>query len=264
MDRTIERELFSWKDSPRRYPLLLRGARQVGKTYIVERLGQSFPSFEKINFEAEPEAIACFETVKPREILQKLELLLNRKQGRPITPGKTLLFLDEIQACPKAILALRYFYEELPDLHVIGAGSLLEFALAQEEFSFPVGRVQFLYLRPLSFQEFCQAMGEREGLLELQQATFERPPSSILHERFLQRLKEYFLIGGMPAVVREFRESSSFLQVGRIQELLLGTYRADFGKYATQAEQRYLRLLLDRLPDQIRSEEHTSELQSQR
>lgn len=242
MYREIEEELHKWRKEPQRYPLLLRGARQVGKTFIIEKLGQSFESFENVNFEAQPEAMACFETLNPPEILQKLELLTKR----PILPGKTLLFLDEIQACPKAIQALRYFKEKMPDLHVAGAGSLLEFSLIHGKFSFPVGRVQFIYLRPLSFKEFALALNE-----ELTAAALENPLSKEEHEKWIHLIKEYFLVGGMPAVVNDFQQRRSFLEFGRIQDLLLATYRADFGKYATEAEQKYLRILFDRIPHQI-------------
>jgi predicted AAA+ superfamily ATPase len=247
MRRSLEHELKNWKEAPERYPLLLRGARQVGKTYVVEQLGKSFESFEMVNFEAQPEAIACFETLRPLEIIQKLELLTKR----PILPGKTLLFLDEIQTCPQAILGLRYFKETMPDLHVIGAGSLLDFTLAEGHFSFPVGRVQFLYLYPLSFREFSMAMDATIDLLQIEQATPKQPLSPECHQRCLHRLKEYFCTGGMPAVVQSFRNTHSLLQHSRIQDLLLATYRADFGKYATEAEQKYLRLLFENIPSQI-------------
>jgi predicted AAA+ superfamily ATPase len=247
MDREIQKELKKWKEAPSRYPLLLRGARQVGKTYSIQKLGESFESFEMINFEAQPEASACFETLHPLEIIQKLELLTKR----PIRPSKTLLFLDEIQSCPKAIVALRYFKEKMPDLHIIGGGSLLEFALISGKFSFPVGRVQFIYLHPLSFKEFYIALNGKETLPPLEHISLEQPPSEALHHAYTQRIKEYFLIGGMPAVVQNFKEHLSFLEPSRIQDLLLATYRADFGKYATEAEQKYLRILFEAVPYQV-------------
>jgi len=247
MYRSIEIELTKWKQAAQRYPLLLRGARQVGKTYIVEKLGMDFESFEMINFEAQPEAAACFEVLNPLEIIQKLELLTKRA----IRPGKTLLFLDEIQACPQAIVALRYFKEKMPDLHVIGAGSLLEFTLVEGKFSFPVGRVQFIYLRPLSFREFLLALDESEALSLIEQSTLENPPPEALHRKLVHTVKEYFLVGGMPAVVSEFKKHRSFIEQSRIQDLLLATYCADFSKYATQAQQKYLRILFEGIPYQI-------------
>lgn len=157
MYRALEEELKVWKEQKLRYPLLLRGARQVGKTYLVEKFGHNeFDDFVSVNFEAQPEASACFDTLKPQEILIRLQSILKQK----IIPGKTLLFLDEIQNCPKAIQALRYFKEQVPLLHIIGAGSLLEFALTEGKFSFPVGRVQFMYLKPLSRYWPCAACSQ--------------------------------------------------------------------------------------------------------
>ncbi len=254
MRRELEKDLLSWKERQRRYPLLLRGARQVGKTYVIEQLGKHFETFEMVNFESQPEAIACFETLKAQEIVQKLELLTKR----PIRSGKTLLFLDEIQNCPKAITALRYFKEDLPDLHVIGAGSLLEFALIHGKFSFPVGRVQFVYLKPLSFKEFSIAIGL--GREDLENCTVENPLSEPEHLAWIQRAREYFFVGGMPAVVSEYSMTKSFLETHRIQDLLLATYAADFGKYATEAEQKYLRLAFDSIPRQIGKQFQYSEI----
>jgi len=233
MYRFLEKELLKWKESKTRYPLLLRGARQVGKTYLVEKFGQAeFASYVSVNFEAQPEAVACFETLMPEEILLKLQLIVKK----PIVPGKTLLFLDEIQVCPKAIQALRYFKEQMPQLHVIGAGSLLEFALIQGKFSFPVGRVQFLYLKPLSFEEYALARGK-----EISQK----------HEQMIQLVKEYFLIGGMPAAVSSFCSNQDFEEVARVHEVLLSTYQADFSKYATSAEQKYLKVLFNGIFQEI-------------
>ena len=247
MLRSIESELKSWKEDPHRYPLLLRGARQVGKTYIVEKFGKLFESFEMVNFESQSEAIACFSSLDPVVILQQLELLTKR----PIQVGTTLLFLDEIQMCPQAIVALRYFKEKMPSLHVIGAGSLLEFALVSGKFSFPVGRVQFMYLYPLSFLEFVLALDGQESIDRLNSVELDEPFDKAIHESFIHKTKEYFLTGGMPAVVSEFQNTRSFLKQSRIQDLLLATYQADFSKYATKAEQKYLRTLFEGIPAQI-------------
>ena len=247
VERSIEQELTKWKDDPHRYPLLLRGARQVGKTYLIEKFGKLFESFEMVNFEAQPEAMACFSSLDPIAILQKLELLTKK----PIQIGKTLLFLDEIQVCPQAIIALRYFKEKMPGLHVIGAGSLLEFTLVAGKFSFPVGRVQFIYLYPLSFQEFILALDEKKSMTLIENCTLDHPIDNTLHEHLIYKVKEYFITGGMPAVVSEFQNTRSFLKQSRIQDLLLSTYRADFGKYATDAEQKYLRILFEGIPYQV-------------
>ncbi len=159
MRRDIYKILIDWKDSNNRHPLLIRGARQTGKTYIVSEFGnQEFENYIYLNFERNSEYKDIFKTVIPVEIVEKIVLYTARR----IVPGKTLLFLDEIQECPEAIVSLRYFFEEMPDLHVIGAGSLLEFALKSENFKMPVGRIQYLYLYPLSFGEFLDALGESE------------------------------------------------------------------------------------------------------
>jgi len=146
MLRDIEKNLLKWKNQQDHMPLLLRGARQVGKTFVVEKFGtEHFEELVVINFELQPEMIRCFDNLDPTEIINAIFLATNRK----ITPKKTLLFLDEIQDCPNAIRSLRYFKEKLPQLHVIGAGSLLEFVLNDANFRMPVGRVQSLYLKPL-------------------------------------------------------------------------------------------------------------------
>ncbi|NGX59725.1 MAG: hypothetical protein KR126chlam3_00882 [Chlamydiae bacterium] len=235
MYRTLEKELVKWRNSKNRYPLLLRGARQVGKTYLVEKFGKTeFSSFVSVNFEAQPEAIACFESLHPEEILLRLQVILKK----PIHPGKTLLFLDEIQVCPKAIMALRYYKEKMPDLHVIGAGSLLGFSLIQGKFSFPVGRVQFLYLKPLSFEEYLLARGKGSLLKDVLEEE-----STALHVELIQLVKEYFLIGGMQAAVASFCQTQNLEEVDQIHEVLLSTYQADFSKYASSAEQKYIKVL---------------------
>ncbi len=240
MQRSLKKELEKWKKASPRFPLIVRGARQVGKTFLIEEFGKSsFPSFVSINFEAQPEAQACFESLNPEEIVTRLQLIT--KQA--ILPGQTLLFLDELQACPKAILAMRYFKEKMPALHVIGAGSLLEFALAQKSFSFPVGRVQFIYLAPLSFKEYVLARGKNNLFETLQECSLTHPPSEPIHREMLRLVREYFIVGGMPAVVASFLQNLSLLDCGKIQEILLSTYQADFSKYPLESGQKYLPLV---------------------
>ena len=243
MYRSLEEELKKWRDSKNRYPLLLRGARQVGKTYLIENFGKMyFDSYISIDFEAQPEAIACFDTFNPKTIITKLQTILKES----IVIGKTLLFLDEIQACPKAIMALRYFREKMPNLHIIGAGSLLEFALTQKKISFPVGRVQFLYLKPLSFKEYVIAKN-KNLLAECQNGIKDFSINNSIHNEMIDLIKEYFLIGGMPAAISEFLDNYSLEKVTIIQEILLSTYQADFSKYAKTVEQKYLKILFEGL-----------------
>lgn len=237
MKRQIYQELIAWKSELMPLPLLLRGARQVGKSYIIEKFGeQEFENFVTLNFEYHPEYAEFFETLVPDEIIQKIFLVL----GHKIEKGKTLLFLDEIQECPNAIMALRYFKERMPGLHVIGAGSLLEFALNDENMRMPVGRVEFLRMRPLSFQEYLICLGREELVDFLKNVTIETGISNIIHKSLLQLVRQYMVLGGMPAVLQKFFETSDMQACQRIQTVLLNTYRADFGKYAKQIDHKQL------------------------
>lgn len=245
MEREIKKELIRWKDNPMRMPLILRGARQVGKSWLVENFGKE--NFENTiigNFEKNKELHHCFQSLDPALIVQRLELLYNQT----IIPGKTLLFLDEIQGCPQAIMALRYFKEELPALHVIAAGSLLEFITKDENFSFPVGRVQFLYLSPLTFVEFLHALGEHKLAEYLDRITFSDPPIGAIHNKLLGMVKKYWLIGGMPEAISAYLLNQSFLAARHIQDAILQTYQSDFGKYAPHTQHRYLAKLFDIAP----------------
>jgi len=248
MKRDILKNLIDWKNKIHRMPLLLRGARQVGKTFIVEWFGKKyFDDFVKVDFELNPEAAICFQSLDPQKILASLEIHLKRK----IIPGKTLLFLDEIQICPNAIMSLRYFKENMSHLHVIGAGSLLEFTLNDPDFKMPVGRVQYLFLKPLSFYEYLHATGNEIFLDRLREITFDNTPSEIMHLKGLELVKEYMAIGGMPAAVSEFISTNSFRAVQEIQSIILNTYRDDFGKYAKKTQYKTLRLLFEKSPGLI-------------
>ncbi|MFH0764112.1 MAG: AAA family ATPase [Candidatus Omnitrophota bacterium] len=245
MKRDIERDLFNWKEHKDRMPLLLRGARQVGKSYIVEEFGKkAFKNIVIVNFEFRPELKQCFTTFDPGEIINKLQLLM----GENIEAGKTLLFLDEIQECPNAIMALRYFKEKYDRLAVIGAGSLMEFALNSPDFKMPVGRIQFIYLEPLSFGEFLTASGNELLRRHLREIRLNSVFDNAVHQKLMDLLRVYLIVGGMPAVVKEYLESGNFLNCQRLQNSLLQTYRSDFGKYAKSSEHKYLRKILDEAP----------------
>ena len=245
MKRDLEKDLFNWKESKDRLPLLLRGARQVGKSYIVEEFGKkAFKNVVIVNFEFRPELKQCFTTFDPIEIINKLQLLT----GENIEVEKTLLFLDEVQECPNAIMALRYFKEKLTRLAVIGAGSLMEFALNSLDFKMPVGRIQFIYLEPLSFGEFLMASGNEQLRHYLGQLQLNSVFDGAVHKKLMDLLRTYLIIGGMPAVVKEYLESRNFLNCQRIQNSLLQTYQIDFGKYAKSSEHKYLQKVLDEAP----------------
>ena len=201
MHRSIITNLVKWKNAHEHLPILLRGARQIGKTTAVQQFANAnFSHMVNINFELDPDYANCFQTLKPQEIINQVLL----KQNTPIIPGKTLLFLDEIQSCPRAIMALRYFKEQMPELHVIGAGSLLEFALNDKNFRMPVGRVQFLYMHPLSFYEYLAAKEKQTLLNHMNEATPTNPPSDVAHQELLKLVKEYLTVGGMPGVLDHY------------------------------------------------------------
>ena len=238
IQRLIDQNLENWKNSSRRKPLILRGARQVGKTYSITRFGErSFDEVATVDLERNPEWHRVFEgDLNPKRISGDLEILLNRK----IVPGKTLLFLDEIQACPRALTALRYFHEELPDLHVIAAGSLLEFAM--KEASFPVGRIQFIHLSPLSFVEYLMATGNDEAAHIIM-----APPGTLadtIHELLCKELRRYFFIGGMPECVTAYAATGSLRESFEVQAEICETYRMDFAKYAPRANRLCLNAVL--------------------
>lgn len=243
MKRLIDWHLTTWKDSPRRKPLILRGARQVGKTHAVRTLATQFESFIEVNFELLPEAKSLFEKdLLPDRIVWEIELLTKKK----ITPGKTLLFLDEVQQAPKVILALRYFYELMPDLHVIAAGSLLDFAI--EKVGMPVGRVNTLYVYPLSFIEFLAATDNKAFV---QAIVEEHPFSEINHDKALDLLAKYLVIGGMPEVVREWILTGDLKVCRQTQMELVETYRQDFPKYAKSHQIKYVETLFNQIPHLI-------------
>jgi len=224
MKRMLEKQLLEWKESKRRKPLILRGARQVGKTWLVENiLAREFENFVKIDLEKMNNLHIYFEgELDPKRIVNYLEL-----STEPITPGKTLLFLDEIQACPRAITALRYFYEDMPELHVIAAGSLLEFAFG--EISVPVGRVQYMHVYPMSFYEYLNAIRGKS----LAEESLKHPDNVDEHVQnmLLEELRRYFFIGGMPECVKTFSDSGSMLETFKVQSEIIESYRDDFSKY---------------------------------
>lgn len=242
MKRFIDAALFEWKSSPRRKPLLLRGARQVGKTYSLKQFGKEHfhGNMAYVDLEKHPEWHALFAKNRDaKRILSELELVIHHK----ITPGDTLLILDEIQACPDALRALRYFYEEAADLHVIAAGSLLEFSLS--EISFPVGRVQFLAMSPLNFAEFLLATGKTqlaEIVLRGPQDDFSW--SDVVHQELLSETRKYFFVGGMPEAVMAFSKTHSFQDSFAVHAELVSAFRDDFAKYSPRADTHCLEQVL--------------------
>jgi predicted AAA+ superfamily ATPase len=246
MKRSIDKQLQAWAAQKELKPLLLRGARQVGKTYAVRELGKQFDNFIEINLELKPAASAFFkDDLQPGRIVQEISYLINQE----IVPGQTLLFFDEVQVEPRVIQALRYFYEMMPNLHVIAAGSLLNFAI--ELVGVPVGRVEFLYMYPFSFLEFMQALGETILLKALDEHPVNQLISVVAHERLLVLLKQYLAIGGMPEVVQAWVNHQNAARCLKIQQNLIAAYRQDFNKYAKRNQMKYLDILFDNLPLQL-------------
>jgi predicted AAA+ superfamily ATPase len=229
MKRVVEQDLLAWKASTRRKPLILRGARQVGKTWLVDHfLSRHFDSTVKIDLEKRRDLHRIFDgNLDPKQILNILELSVGR-----ILSEKTLLFFDEIQSCPRAIMALRYFYEEMPELHVIAAGSLLEFAFG--EISVPVGRVQYLPVYPMTFFEYLLALG-KEPMAECVEADPAAIPAAA-HEQILTELRNYFFVGGMPECVAVWVDTSSMTEAGQVQSEIISSLRDDFSKYTPQTD----------------------------
>jgi predicted AAA+ superfamily ATPase len=227
--RLIDSELLSWGKEPKHKPLLLRGARQVGKSSAVRKLAENFEHFFELNFEnknSEPAKEIFAKHSDPKIICNNLSILFDK----PIIPGKTLLFLDEIQACPDAISSLRFFYEDYPELHVIAAGSLLEFALEKLP-SFGVGRITSMFMNPFSFQEFVTACGGELLWEKIGEHSPENPIFKPFHEKALELLRKFLVVGGMPEVVAKYVESQDILECQKVLNALISSLKSDFSKY---------------------------------
>ena len=224
-ERNIIAELEKWAARPKRKPLILRGSRQVGKTTLVDKFSQNFENYLYLNFEKNPSAISLFEKEQEIEDLVAEIFLFCNLENKA---GKTLLFIDEIQNSEIAILKLRYFYEaKLPNLYIIAAGSLLE-TMLNKRISFPVGRVEYLAVRPCVFNEFLRAIGE----IQLEKALLDHRIPEALHGKTMNLFNTFTLIGGMPEVVADYAENKNFVGLNSIYESLLTSYRDDVEKYA--------------------------------
>ncbi len=225
--RNIDNYLLQWKTETKRKPLLLRGARQVGKSSSVKEFAKGFEYFLEINFEEDKKVHEIFDgNLSPKQICRDLSLMYDVS----IIPGQTLIFFDEIQSCIPAILSLRFFYEKMPEQHLVAAGSLLEFAL-QELPSFGVGRIRSLFVYPLSFDEFLSALGNKSLLQAKTEASELLPLSKPVHNRIIALFKEFLIIGGMPEVVANYIETNDVRQCQRVLDDLIISLQADFAKY---------------------------------
>lgn len=245
MYRSALEDLNAWRLSPNRKPLVIRGGRQVGKTYLVRMFAKkSFEHLLEINFERDPEVASLFASKNPQKIIQLLELQFNI----PIKPGAMLLFLDEIQAVPQVLSSLRYFYEEMPGLHVIAAGSLLEFALEEPAFSMPVGRIEYLHIGPMQFEEFLLAAGKEKMADFLNNLSPGEDIPEPIHRQLLELLKIFFVTGGMPEAIAVYLKSNSWQKCDSVKHSLFLTYQDDFSKYKKRVQHQRLLLVFKKLP----------------
>lgn len=240
LSRNIDTYLQQWKVEDDRKPLLIRGARQVGKSSAVRHFGALFDYFLEVNFERDSDVADIFGgKADVHDIAEKLSIYY----GVPVEPGKTLLFLDEIQSCPKALHSLWFFREDYPELHVIAAGSLLEFALKDIR-SYGVGRISSLFVYPMSFDEFLKAR-KLDGLVEMKrQATAEKPLMEVFHTKLVEQYRQFMLIGGMPAAVAKFVETKSYIKARTVLADLRVAYIDDFSKYSGRINPDLLRYTL--------------------
>ena len=252
MHRDILTNLMQWKDGPRRKPLVLTGVRQCGKTYIIGAFArENFENYVVINFEETSAASAIFDyDFDVSRITTEIEFLTKQK----ITPGKTLLFFDEIQECPRAVTALKYFCENMPNLHLICAGSLLGVALSHKGISFPVGKVNRMQLYPMSFKEFVIASGRSDLIDVFSSWKADRPIPDLYAQPAQKLLKEYFVVGGMPEVVATWIETHDFASAEKVQCEILSDYADDFAKHAPLAEVPKISWIWDSVPVQLAKE----------
>lgn len=248
MERARFVDLKAWLHSTDRKPLVIRGARQVGKTWLVRQLAKwTNLALIELNFEDLKEDASLFRTNDPKTTLQEI----GANRGISINPHNCLLFLDEIQVAPELLAQLRWFAEKMPELAVIATGSLLDFALDSHTFSMPVGRISYLYLEPLSFEEFLVAIQKNTLLNYIEDYTVPRQVPESIHNQLMALFKEYMIIGGLPAAVSSWSKEQSLLQVSKIHHDLVSNYRDDFGKYRGRLAMERLEEVMISVPKQL-------------
>ncbi|ENK0838647.1 ATP-binding protein [Clostridium botulinum] len=251
MKRKVMKWLIDWKNSSNRKPLILQGARQVGKTYSALYFGkQYYDSVVYFNFENNSELIKIFERdLEPERIIRELSI----NSGKSIFKEKTLIFFDEIQACERALTSLKYFNENANEYHIIAAGSLLGVAVNRDQYSFPVGKVDLKTLYPLDFEEFLMAVNE-EKLIELIKESFEKDIELSMHNKAMDLYKTYLVVGGMPAAVKEYIDKKDLDFVFATQKSINDSYVADMAKYATPHETTRIMATFNSIPAQLAKE----------
>lgn len=250
MERKILKELAEWKNSPSRKPLILNGARQVGKTFILREFGKKYyKNTVYINLESNSTASSMFQDdISPRRLIKYLEA----ETGQKISPDDTLVILDEIQSCERAVTSLKYFCEEAPEYHITAAGSLLGVAINRSNTSFPVGKVNIMRLYPLDFEEFLTATDNNMLIDEIRSCYDSMVPmNETLHKKALSLYHDYLIVGGMPEAVKVFIETNSYIDAGIVQGGILDSYSADMAKYASNSESVKIRACYDSIPTQL-------------
>jgi hypothetical protein len=252
MKRTFLKRLVQWKEDPGRKPLILKGARQVGKTYLLHEFGKAFfPAYHYLNFEKDEELKGIFEpNLHPERIVRELGLYLSQK----IDKDTDLLVFDEIQACPKALTSLKYFQEEMPELALAAAGSLLGIHLGPV--SFPVGKVDMLTLYPMSFEEFLMALGQEEQVNFLREIHLHSTIPEFMHDRLWNQLKLYFIVGGLPEAVSTFSQYpndyfTAFTKTRSKQADIVAAYYADIAKHSGKENAMHIERLFKAIPTQL-------------
>jgi predicted AAA+ superfamily ATPase len=245
-ERKINNYFNAWKVKKGRKPLIIRGARQVGKTSAVKEFAKNnFETFIYLNLERIEDAEIFSEKMPIKNLIEIIQL----KKNLRLVPGRTLLFIDEIQNSGIATSALRYFYEEYPDLHIMAAGSLLEARMKKEGFSFPVGRVEFCYMFPVDFEEFLLALNENAVIQHIFSAEQLSDIPDVTHNHFLGKYYEYLAVGGMPEAVAKYAETRSFIDVNSIYDSIFTGYLDDAGKYSSEVKAGYIRHIIEHSPE---------------
>ena len=250
MYRKIMDYLQEWKRSPYRKPLILQGARQVGKTYSVLEFGREhYENVAYFNFETNPQLIKTFtESLEPSYLIP----ILSRLANQTIVREKTLIVMDEVQLCERALTSLKYFCENAPEYHIVVAGSLLGVAVNREQFSFPVGKVDIKTLYPMDLEEFLIACGEADLVRQIRECfEYNKPLPSVLHEAALQYYRQYLVVGGMPDCVDKYLETKNYILVRHTQDMILTSYLNDMSKYNTANEIKKTHLVYDNITVQL-------------
>lgn len=250
MKRKVTEQLIEWKNSKTRKPLILNGARQVGKTYILREFGREhYKNTVYINLESNGTIAALFNAdISPSKLIKYLEA----ESGQRILPGETLIILDEIQSCERAVTSLKYFCEEAPEYHISAAGSLLGVAINRNQTSFPVGKVNVIRLFPLDFEEFLIATGNSLLIAEITECyNSMMPMNDAMHQKALDLYHDYLIVGGMPEAVKAFIETNSYIDAGLVQSSIIDNYTADMAKYASNSETVKIRACYNSIPAQL-------------